>query len=200
MAEEEGAFGFDDVVEAISAKMIRRHPHVFGDAAARGRPPAKGFWEAAKARSAPVGSAGAGRQGLLDDVPIALPALPGPSSSRAARRGPASTGRWPAMWSTRSPRKPANWRKRRAVRRRRTRRREELGDLMFAVANLARHLEVDPETALRAANAKFERRFRFIERELARRGKRPETSTLEEMDAIWNDAKAAERRVLRLRG
>jgi ATP diphosphatase len=72
--------------------------------------------------------------------------------------------------------------------------REELGDLLFTVANLARHLEVEPETALRETNAKFERRFRSIERQLARRGKRPETSTLEEMDALWNAAKAAERK------
>ena len=68
-----------------------------------------------------------------------------------------------------------------------------MGDLLFTVANLARHLDVEPEAALRAANAKFERRFRHIERELASRGKRPETSTLEEMDALWNAAKAAER-------
>jgi ATP diphosphatase len=71
--------------------------------------------------------------------------------------------------------------------------REELGDLLFTVANLARHLDIEPESALRAATAKFERRFRHIERELARRGKRPETSTLAEMDALWDDAKAAER-------
>jgi len=70
---------------------------------------------------------------------------------------------------------------------------DELGDLLFTLANLARHLEVEPETALRGTNAKFERRFRFIEGELARRGKTPETSTLEEMDALWDKAKAAER-------
>jgi MazG family protein len=187
MAEEEGAFGFDDVVEAIATKMIRRHPHVFGDEAARASPPAKGFWEAAKARERAQATSAAAS--LLDDVPLALPALlrAVKLQKRAARAG----FDWPgandvvdkiaeeARELAQAPDKEAAS--------------EELGDLLFTVANLARHLEVEPETALRAANAKFERRFRHIERELASRGKRPETSTLEEMDALWNAAKAAER-------
>jgi MazG family protein len=193
IAEEEGAFCFDDVVEAICSKMIRRHPHVFGDADQRGVAPPKGFWEAAKAKERrQLGVADEG--GLLDDVPVALPAL-----ARAVKlQGRASRVGfdWPVASDVvdkiaeeagelaAAAQSDAADKGRVA---------EELGDLMFAVANLARHLEVDPETALRAANAKFERRFRFIEAELARRGKRPETSTLEEMDAIWNDAKAAER-------
>ena len=186
MAEEEGAFGFDDVVEAISTKMIRRHPHVFGDAAARANPPAKGFWEAAKARERAGGASAAAS--LLDNVPLALPALlrAVKLQKRAARAG----FDWPgttdvvdkiaeeARELAQAPDKEA------AI--------EELGDLLFTIANLARHLDVEPETALRAANAKFERRFRHIERELASRGKRPETSTLEEMDALWNAAKRSE--------
>jgi MazG family protein len=190
MAEEEGAFGFDDVVEAVCTKMIRRHPHVFGDAAARANPPARGFWEAAKARER-ARTAGAG-DSLLDDVPMALPALSRAIKlqNRAARAG----FDWPGTIdvvdkiaeeareladAARSGDKDAAS--------------EELGDLLFTLANLARHLEVEPETALRSTNAKFERRFRYIERELARRGKSPETSTLEEMDALWNEAKMAER-------
>ncbi len=190
MAEEEGAFGFDDVVEAITAKMIRRHPHVFGDAATRANPPARGFWEAAKAQER--AAAASEDQSLLEDVPMALPALARAVKlqGRAARAG----FDWPGtidvvdkiaeearelVEAARSGDQAAAA--------------EELGDLLFTVANLARHLEVEPETALRGTNAKFERRFRHIERELARRGKRPETSTLDEMDALWNEAKLAER-------
>jgi MazG family protein len=200
MAEEEGAFAFYDVVEAICAKMIRRHPHVFGDADQRGVAPAKGFWEAAKAeersQSQPESDpeSGAADHGLLDDVPVALPALARAVKlqGRAARVG----FDWPVASDVVD--KIAEEAGELAAAAQsdvadKGRVAEELGDLMFAVANLARHLEVDPETALRAANAKFERRFRFIEAELARRGKRPETSTLDEMDAVLNDAKAAER-------
>jgi MazG family protein len=196
MAEEEGAFCFDDVVEAICRKMIRRHPHVFGDADQRGVAPPKGFWEAAKAkeRSRSQPESGTAGQGLLDDVPVALPALARAVKlqGRAARVG----FDWPVASDVvhkiaEEARELAAAAQSDAADKGHIA--EELGDLMFAVANLARHLEVDPESALRAANAKFERRFRFIKAELARRGKRPETSTLEEMDAIWNNAKAAER-------
>jgi MazG family protein len=188
MAEEQGAFSFEDVVEAISTKMIRRHPHVFGDAAARARPPAKGFWEAAKAEE----RSRTASESLLEDVPMALPALlrAVKLQARAARAG----FDWPGAADVvekiaeeaRELVAAADTADKGEVC-------EELGDLLFALVNLARHFEVDPETALRSANAKFERRFRFIERQLARRGKRPETSTLEEMDSLWNDAKMAER-------
>jgi MazG family protein len=191
MAEEEGAFGFDDVVEAISTKMISRHPHVFGDEAARANPPAKGFWEAAKARE----RAESATESLLDDVPLALPALARAVKlqKRAARVG----FDWPGTVEVVD--KIAEEARELAAAARagvpdKDHVREELGDLLFTVANLARHLEVEPETALRETNAKFERRFRSIERQLARRGKRPETSTLEEMDALWNAAKASERK------
>jgi MazG family protein len=189
MAEEEGAFSFEDVVEAISAKMIRRHPHVFGDATSRASPPEKGFWEAAKAEE----RSRTASDSLLEDVPLALPALlrAVKLQARAARAGfdwpgvagvvekiAEEAGELVAAAETGAAKDEVC---------------EELGDLLFALVNLARHFEVDPETALRSANAKFERRFRFIERQLARRGKRPETSTLEEMDSLWNDAKMAER-------
>jgi nucleoside triphosphate diphosphatase len=186
MAEEEGAFAFDDVVEAICTKMIRRHPHVFGDAAERANPPAKGFWEAAKAKER--AEAAETDTSLLEDVPLALPALTRAIKLqiRAARAG----FDWPVTTDitdkiAEEARELAAAPDAEAVA-------EELGDLLFTVANLARHLQVEPETALRAANTKFERRFRFIERELARRGKTPDTSTLEEMDALWDEAKRAE--------
>jgi tetrapyrrole methylase family protein/MazG family protein/ATP diphosphatase len=190
MAEEEGAFDFDDVVEAISAKMIRRHPHVFGDATSRASPPAKGFWEAAKAEE----RSRTASDSLLEDVPMALPALlrAVKLQARAARAG----FDWPGAADVvkkiaEEARELAAAADTAAADKDEVR--EELGDLLFALVNLARHFEVDPETALRSANAKFERRFRFIERQLARHGKRPETSTLEEMDALWNEAKMAER-------
>jgi MazG family protein len=192
MAEEEGAFSFDDVVEAICAKMIHRHPHVFGDAAARAKPPAKGFWEAAKARERSA-AASAG-EGLLEDVPMALPALVRAAKlqARAARAGFDWPGTIDVVDKIVEEARELAAAAQAGAAADKDHVREELGDLLFTVANLARHLEVEPETALRSANAKFERRFRYIERELARRGKRPETSTLDEMDALWNEAKADE--------
>jgi MazG family protein len=170
--------------------MIRRHPHVFGDEAVRADPPAKGFWEAAKAEERAESATGS----LLDDVPLALPALSRAVKlqKRAARAG----FDWPDTLDV-VDKIAEEARELSAAARAgapdKDHVREELGDLLFTVANLARHLDFEPETALRETNAKFERRFRSIERELARRGQRPETSTLEEMDALWNAAKAAER-------
>jgi len=184
MAEEEGAFGFDDVVQAISEKMIRRHPHVFGDAAARAHPPAKGFWEAAKASE----RAETATASLLDDVPLALPALirAVKLQARAAQAG----FDWPGPAEVID--KIAEEARELAAAADKDAKSEELGDLLFTIANLARHLDIEPESALRSANAKFERRFRHIERELDRRGTSPEASTLAEMDALWDKAKATE--------
>lgn len=192
MAEEEALFSFDDVVEAICRKMIRRHPHVFGDKKARSAQLAKGFWEDVKQKEKADGS----DQGLLDGVPLALPALSRALKlqAKAARAG----FDWPGAKEVVNKIAEEAEELSRAADNRENKGlkdevREELGDLLFALVNLARHLDVDPEGSLRSANAKFERRFRFIERELERRGRRPETSTLEEMDAIWNDAKVADR-------
>ena len=186
MAEEEGAFDFDDVVQSISEKMLHRHPHVFGDALQRAKPPAKGFWEAAKARERAQDATAT--VGLLDDVPLALPALVRALKlqARAARAG----FDWPGAAAVLD--KIAEEARELTTAADKDAMSEELGDLLFTIANLARHLEIEPETALRSANAKFERRFRHIERELARRGRRPETSTLAEMDILWDDAKTAE--------
>ncbi len=191
MAEELGRFGFADVVEAITRKMVRRHPHVFGSDAERAMPPPKGFWEAEKAkeqaelRTAP--------KGVLDGVPVALPALTRAVKlqAKAARVG----FDWPSSDEVLTKIAEECQELRDAARNQDADAHtvEEYGDLLFAMANLARHLGIDPEAALRGANAKFERRFRHIEKELEARGRTPAQSDLAEMDGLWNDAKAKER-------
>ena len=184
MAAEEGSFTFDDVIEAVVTKMIRRHPHVFGDAEAKAAGVAKGFWEANKAEE----RAGQPKQGLLSTVPIALPGLTRALKlqARAAKVG----FDWPSvdnvydkiaeeiaeLRAAADADKPA-----------------EFGDFLFALVNVARHLGIDPEAALRTTNEKFTRRFAFIEAELEKRGKQPKDSDLAEMDALWNQAKEFER-------
>jgi MazG family protein len=179
MASEEGSFTFEDVVEAVCRKMIRRHPHVFGDEDARSAGVAKGFWENAKAKERPKGT------GTLDGVTVGLPALARAVKlqARAARVG----FDWPdrSFVLDKIEEEIAELKQANAAEQA-----GELGDLLFALANLARHLEVDPEAALRGTNSKFERRFKHIEAELAKRGKRPADSDLAEMDALWNEAKA----------
>jgi ATP diphosphatase len=201
MAEEEGAFTFADVVDGIATKMIRRHPHVFGDDAARSAGAAKGFWERIKAEERAAKPAKAEPPPVLAGVPIGLPALARAVKlqDKAAKVG----FDWPSLGPVLDKLKeevieleavvlPADPRgaggQRTAAGRAQAA--EELGDVLFVIANVARHLEIDPEAALRAANAKFTRRFAHIERRLAERGRSPAASTLEEMDAIWNEAKA----------
>lgn len=179
MAAEEGSFTFEDVVEAICRKMIRRHPHVFGDDQARSASLTKDFWENAKAKEKPVNS------GVLDGVTAGLPGLTRAVklTTKAARVG----FDWPDA-SFVLDKIDEELRELRAASR--TEQAGELGDILFAMANLARHLEVDPEAALRLTNGKFERRFRYIEAELQKRDKTPGQSDLAEMDALWNEAKA----------
>lgn len=188
MAEEAGHFALADVIAAISDKMIARHPHVFGDAEERDAAAQTRAWEAQKAAE----RAARAQTGVLDDVPVALPALMRAVKlqKRAARVGfdwpevgqvvdkiAEEAGELVAARDRLGPAEVA----------------EEFGDLMFVMANLARHLDVDPEAALRAANEKFARRFRAIEDALAAQGRRPDESDLAEMDALWNAAKAAEK-------
>jgi nucleoside triphosphate diphosphatase len=180
MAEEQGAFTLDDVLEAVNTKMIRRHPHVFGDEAARSAKLAKGFWEDQKAKE----SAERPQEGVLATVPKALPALTRALKlqSKAAKVGfdwPSIDNVYDKITEEIDELKSAPQDKKA----------EELGDLLFVLANVARHMGIDPEDALRSANAKFERRFAFIEGELQMRGMTPEQSNLEEMDAIWDEAK-----------
>ncbi|MFO1122405.1 MAG: nucleoside triphosphate pyrophosphohydrolase [Hyphomicrobiales bacterium] len=180
MAEEEGSFTFDDVVDAVCRKMIRRHPHVFGDADARSAELAKGFWEDMKAKE----RAGKPRQGTLDSVPLALPALTRAVKlqAKAAKVG----FDWPSVDNVYDKIAEEVAEFRAAPDEKKA---EEYGDLLFALANVGRHLDIDPETALRAANAKFERRFAHIEARLAEIGRSPRDSTLEEMDGFWDEAK-----------
>lgn len=186
MAAEAGHFTFADVVQAISDKMIARHPHVFGSES-RNKTAAQqtADWEAQKARER-------GTARTLDGIAMALPALTRALKlqNRAARVG----FDWP---STEEVLDKLTEEAREVVEARdtlsHTELTEEIGDLLFVVANLARHLKVDPEAALRAANAKFTRRFARIEDWLAEQGRTPSDSDLAEMDALWNRAKAADR-------
>jgi ATP diphosphatase len=200
MAEEEDQFDFGDVVEAITRKLIRRHPHVFGDARDLTSDEVKALWgrikaeekrERAEARRA-AGRPAEEATGALAGVPLALPAL-----TRALKLQQ-KAGKVGFDWN--DPRAvlaklreeideveaelDANDAERVAG---------EVGDLLFAVANLARHLKVDPETALRGANAKFERRFAHIEARLGEAGRTPADATLDEMEALWGEAKQREK-------
>jgi nucleoside triphosphate diphosphatase len=194
IAEEQGLFDFGGVVEAITQKMIRRHPHVFGEMRGLSPDAVKALWarikqEEKSAKSA-TGHVPAG--GVLADVPVALPGL-----TRAVKlQAKASTVGF-------------DWNDARAVIEKIREETdeieaaiaavdadaiaEEIGDLLFSVANLARHIKADPEAAMRCANAKFERRFRFIEAALAREGIAPGVATLDKMEALWNKAKAQEK-------
>ena len=199
MAQEQGAFRFDDVVEAITTKMIRRHPHVFGNAGPGDVDAAKASWEATKraekaerraARGVPPEEGEAAS--VLAGVPIALPALTRAEklSSKAASVG----FDWPepaqVIAKIREELAEVEHELHGGTR---AALEGELGDLLFAVANLTRHLDVDAEKALRGTNAKFERRFRSIESALAAEGRTPAEASLDEMEALWGEAKAGER-------
>lgn len=192
MAEEKGLFSFDDVADTMSDKMVARHPHVFGDENRnKSAEQQTRDWETIKAAE----RAAKAQQGVLDGVAIGLPALlrAVKLQKRAARVG----FDWPEIGMvldkiTEEAREVAEARDTLGQ----DELREEIGDLLFVVANLARHLNVEPEEALRHANAKFERRFKGIERRLAVDGKTPEQSDLDEMDALWEAEKAAERAAL----
>jgi len=194
MAEEQGAFAFGEVVEAITTKLIRRHPHVFADEDGKTADAVKGLWERIKAQEKAEEKAARGEepQGALAGVPVALPAL-----TRALKL------------QNKAGQVGFDWNDKRAVLAKIREEADEIeaaldagddahaatevGDLLFAVVNLARHLEADPEGILRATNRKFERRFASIERALAAQGKTPSDATLAEMDALWDAAKEAEK-------
>jgi ATP diphosphatase len=194
MAEEAGLFDFDEVAARIADKMIRRHPHVFGTAVVKDARAQSHAWEAAKAdeREDRAGERGE-RHRLLDDVPLALPALARATKlqKRAARAG----FDWPeaAQVLDKIAEEIAEVRAELADQPDAGRLRDEIGDLLFATVNLARHLGVDAETALRQCNTKFERRFAEVEDALRARGQRLEDASLDEMEALWQQAKAAER-------
>jgi len=194
MAAEANRFAFDDVVDAIARKMIRRHPHVFGEAS-REEFLANDLWGRIKAEEKAERGADA-EASRLDDVPLALPALT--RAVKLQKRAAEVGFDWPALAPViaKAEEEIAELKAAVATRDDRAEKRiaEEFGDLLFVMANIARHLKIDPEAALRDANAKFVRRFRSIEQALAAQGRKPEDATLEEMDALWDQAKAAERK------
>jgi ATP diphosphatase len=194
IAQEQGAFDFADVVEAITTKLIRRHPHVFGEARGLSADAVKDLWEAIKAQEKGERRARGSNEptGTLAGIPAALPAL---TRALKLQQKTSAVG--------------FDWNDPKAVLAKIREEADEIeaaidagqtkdagaeaGDLLFAVVNLARHLDADPEGTLRQTNEKFTRRFAWIERALAARGKTPRDATLAEMDALWDAAKAAER-------
>src|SRR3990170_5429296 len=196
MASEDARFGFADVVDAITRKMIRRHPHVFADAS-RDEFLTGDMWQRIKAEEK-VERGTAAEGAMLDDVPLALPALT--RAVKLQKRAAEVGFDWPNLVPVLAKADEEIAELKTAIaasegadeRSHAKRVAEEFGDLLFVMANIARHLKVDPEAALRGANAKFVRRFRSIEAALAKEGRKPEDATLEEMDALWDEAKAAE--------
>ena len=188
MAQEQGAFDFDAVVAGICEKLERRHPHVFADAKIESVQEQNAAWEEHKRQERAARNANAS---VLDDVPVGLPALT--RAAKLGRRVSAVGFDWPDTNGVFDKIEEELRELRAAVKSRQVSEIEaELGDVLFSIANLGRHLRVDLETSLRHTNAKFERRFRYVERRLADQSRRPQDSTLEEMDALWIEAKKKE--------
>ncbi|MFZ0559704.1 MAG: nucleoside triphosphate pyrophosphohydrolase [Methylovirgula sp.] len=189
MAEEQGAFDFGDVVQGLADKLIRRHPHVFGQMRGLSAQEVKVLWAKIKAEERAGREA---RQGLLCEVPVALPGL-----TRAVKlqNTAGSVGfDWDDVRLVLAKIREETDEIEVALEAKdRAAAKEEIGDLLFAVANLARHLGADPEAAVRQANHKFERRFSYIEREVAHRGATLEETSLPEMDLLWDEAKQREK-------
>ena len=193
VAEEAGTFCFDDVVEAITAKMLRRHPHIFGGASrtqgiddVASPDDVSAAWDTIKAaeRAAKTDE----NRSLLADIPIGFPAMT--RAVKLQKRASSVGFDWgDARLVLAKIREEIDEIEQELEAGQADAIGGEIGDLLFAVANLARHVGVDPETVTRRTNAKFERRFAFIETELARSGSSPEAATLTEMDALWDAAK-----------
>ncbi|MBN8293198.1 nucleoside triphosphate pyrophosphohydrolase [Rhodobacter sp. NTK016B] len=184
MAEEAGLFTLDDVLRGIADKMVARHPHVFGDVVIDSAEAQTDAWEVIKAKERAARAQG----GVLDDVPVGHAGLTRAVKlqKRAARVG----FDWPEIGQVVAKIAEEAQELTEAAPEDQF---EEYGDLLFVMANLARHLDIDPEAALRAANDKFTRRFRSIEAALAAQGRSPADSDLAEMDALWDAAKAEEK-------
>jgi MazG family protein len=192
MAREEGRFDFEDVARGICEKMIARHPHVFGETEIATADAQTVAWETRKAKEREA-KAGDAPVSALDGVAVALPAATRAFKlqKRAARVG----FDWPDAGQViaKIEEEIAEVRHEIAIDADADRLEDEIGDVLFACVNLARKLNIDPETALRRCNAKFERRFKAVERGLAERGKSADQATLDEMEALWVEAKLAER-------
>ncbi len=194
MAREDGLFDFEAIAGAEADKMVRRHPHVFGDVSVEDAEAQTHAWEAQKAAERAAKAAAAGRAAsVLDGVSGALPALSRAAKlqARAARVG----FDWPLVAAVidKIDEEIGELRAELDDGADPERVTDEIGDLLFACVNLARHTGIDAESALRQGNAKFERRFRRIEAMLAETGRQPDQSTLEEMDRLWDAVKAEER-------
>jgi nucleoside triphosphate diphosphatase len=201
MAEEQGAFAFGDVVEAITRKLIRRHPHVFGSTRELSPEEVKSLWDSIKAEEKADRKAERAKMGLspeahevgfLGGIPKALPALTRAQklTTKAAKVG----FDWPdASQVIEKIHEELDEVKEAASSNDRDRIEDEIGDLLFSVTNLARHFGIDPERALRRTNAKFERRFRSVEQGLGKQDRSLNDASLEEMDRLWVEAKMAER-------
>ena len=194
LAQEQEAFDFGDVVESITRKLIRRHPHVFGDVRGLSPEEVMGLWDSIMA----VEKADRRAAGRPDHETGALAGLPGglPALMRALKLQQ-KAGKVGFDWNDPSAvlskiREEAAEIEAEIEGGDHARAAEEVGDLLFAVVNLARHLDVDPEAALQAANLKFAKRFAFIEEALAARGRTPSEASLAEMDALWDEAKTAQ--------
>lgn len=187
MAHEEGTFAIEDSLQAINEKLIRRHPHVFGDTVAKTADDVKVRWDEIKQQEKK--DRGEKPKGLIDGVPKALPALVEAQqiSSRAAGAGfdwenihQVADKVREEMQELEQARADGNHEEIEG----------ELGDLLFTIVNMARFLKVDPEQALRKTNAKFRKRFAFVEQGLAAQGKQLKDSTVQEMEELWQQAKA----------
>ncbi|MBI1265489.1 MAG: nucleoside triphosphate pyrophosphohydrolase [Alphaproteobacteria bacterium] len=190
MAREAGHFGFEDVAAAISDKMVRRHPHVFAGAEERDAASQTRAWEAQKAQER--AEKGASDTSVLANIPLALPALV--RAEKLTRRAARVGYDWPSAEEVFDKLDEELGEVRGAIASGdQAHVAEELGDLLFVISNLARKLSVDPEAALRSANAKFERRFRWIEQRLATEGKTCSDVSLEVMESHWRSAKLQER-------
>ena len=191
MASEAGHFSFEDVVEAVNTKMIRRHPHVFGDETARSAAVSKGFCERLKAQERKDKQDHL-QASILDDTPAALPAL---ARALKLQKRAAKVGfDWPDISQVldkivEEAKELTEARETMSTHEQA----EEYGDLMFAMVNLGKHLDIDAEIALRGANAKFSRRFSYIEKQLKLNGRTVDDASLEEMDEIWNEIRHLEK-------
>ncbi len=201
LATGDGAFDFEAVAQGVADKMIRRHPHVFGDETVDTALGQTSNWEqhkaaerAAKAQAQAAMAAGAAAlpPSALDGVAAALPALM--RAEKLQKRASRVGFDWndPAAVLDKLDEEIGELRAELSQGAVPARMSDEIGDMLFVVANLARHFRIDPEVALRGANAKFERRFRHIEARLAAQGRKPEQASLEEMEALWQEAKKGE--------
>jgi MazG family protein len=194
MAEAAGVFAFADVARAICDKMLRRHPHVFGDGQVRNSAEQTALWEEIKRKERAAATANGVplrglRSGVLDDVPIGLPALT--RATKLGKRASSVGFDWPDVAGVRAKIDEEVAELDAAVASRDDAAvATEMGDLLFTVANWCRHLQLDPETCLRAANEKFATRFRAVEREVAREGRDWQSYDAAELDSLWEQAKA----------